>query len=136
MILLKNFKKTIFFISFLLITNFPFPQPKTDFLCGIKSLLVVYKFFGINPDSQEISSLIKKYPDGMSMYALYKILNKKGLYTQGVKISLKELSTFYSGFVLLVAPDKELLPQIKRNGPDIRFEKYSQFKRKRKQNNI
>ncbi|MCM8807696.1 MAG: DUF1573 domain-containing protein [Candidatus Omnitrophica bacterium] len=166
----RKIRKRIFFITFFLITNYLSSQYQLDSLCGIKSLLVVYKFYGITPDYKEINSLIKKYPDGISMYALYKILNKKGLHIQGVKISLKELSDlripaicyfypehfvviegykegkfkvvdlpktyyltekeispYYSGFVILVAPEKELLPKIKRDGPDIRFEKYSYY---------
>ena len=163
-------KFLVFTVMFFLKVSFSYSQ---DNLCGIKSLLVIYKIFGIKPDYREISSLIKKYPDGMSMYTLYKILNKKGLYAQGVKISLKELSelkipaicyfypehfvvierykdgkfkvidppktyyltekeisSYYSGFVLLVSPDKEAVPNIKRNGPDIRFKKYTYYFRK------
>lgn len=160
-------KKWVTFFFFFGLNLLSFPQ---DNLCGIKSLLIIYRYFGIRPDFEETSKLIRKYPDGISMYVLYKILNKKGLHTQGVKISLKELSdlripaicyfypehfvviegykegkfkvvdlpktyyltekeisSYYSGFVILVAPGKELLPKIKRDGPDIRFEKYSYY---------
>jgi len=144
-----------------------------DNLCGIKSLLVIYKIFGITPDYKEISSLIRKHPDGLNMYEIYRNLKKKGLYVKGIKLSLKdlshinlpsicyfypehfaviesykddkfkvidppktyyltekEISSYYSGFVLLVSPDKEAFPNIKRNGPDIRFRKYTCYFRK------
>ncbi|MFN4228182.1 MAG: cysteine peptidase family C39 domain-containing protein [Candidatus Ratteibacteria bacterium] len=79
-----------------------------DSLCGIKSLLVVYKLFGINPDYKEMTYLIKKYPNGMSMYALYKILNRRGLYVEGIKMSLKELSQVNLPAICYFYPRKEI----------------------------
>ena len=58
-----------------------------DNLCGIKSLLVIYKIFGITPDYKEISSLIRKHPDGLNMSEIYRNLKKKGLYVKGIKLS-------------------------------------------------
>ena len=87
-----------------------------DNLCGIKSLLVIYKIFGITPDYKEISSLIKKYPNGMSMYSLYKILNKKGLYAQGVKISLKELKELNIPAILFMYPHHFVVFRSYKNG--------------------
>lgn len=159
--LLQNNGKRI--VIYFLFSTFLFPQA-IDNLCGVRCLLVIYKEFGIVPEFKKISRLIEKYPNGMSMYSLYKILNKKGLHAQGVKVSLKELKELnipailfmyphhfvvfrgykngkyeiidppkkyylrekqlkkYSGFALLVSRDK--IPEIKRDGPDIRFSKY------------
>lgn len=162
----NNFMKIYFFILFLIFINSFSLFSYTDSLCGIKSLLVIYKHYGIKPDFKEISNLIRKYPNGMSMYQLYKILNNKGLYAYGVKISLKEISELntpviayfypnhfaviesfkngkfkiidlpniyyltekeisgYSGFSLLVFSDKNSFTKLKRDGPDIRFDRY------------
>jgi len=101
------------------------------------------------------------------MYQLSRILERKGLYTKGVKIGTEELkkldipaigyfhlnhfavieeyrngkfkvvdlpnvsyltdeelASSYSGFALMVSSNADLLPQIERDGPDIRFERY------------
>ena len=163
-------RNNIFILKFFIFVYFskllfPFSQ---DNLCGIKSLLVIYKIFGITPDYKEINYLIRKYPDGLNMYEIYRNLKRKGLYVKGTKLSLKdlsyinlpcicyfypehfaviesykdgkfkvidppktyyltekEISSYYSGFILLVSPDKEAIPDINRNGPDIRFKKYT-----------
>lgn len=159
--LLQNNGKRI--VIYFLFSTFLFSQA-IDNLCGVRCLLVIYKKFGIVPEFKEISRLIEKYPNGMSMYDLSRNLKKKGLNVKGVKISLKELKELnlpailfmyphhfvvfygykngkykiidlpkkyyltekqlkgYSGFALLVSRDK--IPEIKKNGADIRFSRY------------
>jgi ABC-type bacteriocin/lantibiotic exporter with double-glycine peptidase domain len=172
--MINFFKKTGILCLLLFLTHNLFAQCKSvDYLCGIKSILVVYRYFGIAPELRETSRLIRKYPDGMNMYQVSRILERKGLYARGVKIGVKELkevdipaigyfhpnhfavikeftegkfkvvdlpnvsyltdeelASSYSGFALMVSSNEDLLPQIERDGPDIRFERHVyQFRR-------
>jgi hypothetical protein len=86
------FKKAGIVCLLLFLTHNLFAQCNREYsLCGIKSILVIYKHFGITPELRETGRLIRKYPDGMSMYQLSRILEREGLYTKGVKISTEEL---------------------------------------------
>ena len=93
------------FIGFIFLISPLFAQSNPDSLCGIKSILVIYKHFGITPELKETGNLIRKYPNEMSMYQVSRVLEKKGLYTKGVKIGLEELRNTKIPAILYIYPN-------------------------------